>query len=124
MPLISTTQTRAVTVSLVIQQGSDFSHTISLQNSDGSVFVISGYTGKMQIREIVGGSTVLAELSTANGRISINGLAGQLTLSLTNIQTAAMTWRSGVYDLEITSAGSVITRIMEGRVTLSPEVTI
>lgn len=124
MPLISTTQTRAVNVSLVIQQGSDFSHTISLQNSDGSVFVLSGYSGKMQIREVVGGITVLAELSTTNGRMLINGLAGQLTLSLTNAQTAAMTWRSGVYDLEITSGSSVTTRIMEGRVTLSPEVTI
>lgn len=124
MPLISTTQVRAARVSLIIQQGSDFSHTISLQNSDGSVFVLSGYTGRMQIREVVGGSTVLAELSSANGRLTINGLAGQITLTLTNVLTAAMTWHSGVYDLEITSGTGVITRIMEGAATLSPEVTI
>lgn len=124
MPLISTTQVRAATVSLIIQQGSDFSHTISLQNSDGSVFVLSGYSGKLQIRDRAGGATLLLEISTANARMTINSLAGQITLTLTNTITAAQTWRSGVYDLEITSGAGLVTRVMEGSITVSPEVTI
>lgn len=124
MPLVSNTQARAVTVPLIIQQGADFSHVVSIQNSDGTVFVLSGYSAKMQIRPAVGNNTILLELSTTNGRISINGLAGQLTLTLPNTLTAAMTWRSAVYDLEITSALSLIARVMEGSITLSPEITI
>jgi hypothetical protein len=124
MPLVSSAQARAVTVPLIIQQGTDFSHVVSLQNSDGSVFVLSGYSAKMQVKEQVVSVTPLLELSTVNGRISVNGLAGQLTLTLTNALTTAMTWRSGIYDLEITSGAGLVTRVMEGSITLSPEVTI
>lgn len=124
MPLVSSTQARAVTVPLIIQQGADFSHVLGLQNSDGTVFVLTGYSAKMQVREVVGSAVILLELSTTNNRIAINGLAGQMTLTLANALTTAMTWRSGVYALEITSGAGLVTRVMEGSITLSPEVTI
>jgi hypothetical protein len=123
VPLISSTLTRAATVNLVIEQGTDFSHTVSLQNSDGTVFVLTGYSAKMQIRPNLGSATLHLELSTANGRIVPNALAGQLTLSLSNAVTSALTFRSAVYDLEITSGAGVVTRVMQGNVTLSLEVT-
>lgn len=123
MPLVSFTQNRAATVNLLIQQGSDFSHTVSLQNDDGTPLVLTGYSAKMQIRPELGSATMLLELSTGNGRIVLNALAGQLTLSLTNTITSGLTFRSGVYDLEITSGSGFVTRIMQGNVTTSLEVT-
>lgn len=123
MALVSSTQARAVIVDLMIQQGTDFSHTVSLQDSDGSVFVLSGYTAKMQIRESASSGTILFELSTANGRIAVNGPAGQVTLTITNVDSSAITWRDGVYDLEITSGAGAVTRVMEGNVSVSLEVT-
>lgn len=123
MPVVSSTVTRAGNVELVIQQGTDFSHVVSVKNSDGTVFPLTGYTAKMQVRPYASSASVLVELSTSNGKISVDGTAGQLTLTLTNVDTSAYTWRSGVYDLEITSSGNVVTRIMEGNITLSPEVT-
>jgi len=123
MPVVSSTVARAANVELVIQQGTDFSHIVSVKNSDGSVFPLTGYTARMQLRPNASSATVLAELSTSNAKITVNGATGQLTLALTNVDTAAYTWRSGVYDLEITSSGGVVTRIMEGNVTLSLEVT-
>lgn len=123
MTLISSVQTRAVTVNLVFEQGADFSHIVGLQNSDGSVFSLVGYTARMQIRDLVSSTPVLLDLNTGNGRITVNGAAGQLTLTVSNADTSAFTWRSGVYDLEIISAGALVTRIMQGNATVSFEVT-
>lgn len=123
MTLISSVVARAATVNLVIEQGSDFSHIVGLTNSDGSVFNLTGYDARMQIRPTVASTTVLYELTVGNGRIELNALAGQLRLNIGSAVTAAMTWRSGVYDLEIISGAGVVTRIMQGNATLSLEVT-
>lgn len=123
MPVESSTVARAAIVDLTIEQGADFSHIVSLKNGDGTIFPLAGYTAKMQIRQTVASASPLVELSTANGKITVNGAAGQLTLSLTNTETAAYTWRSGVYDLEITSPSAIVTRVMKGDITLSLEVT-
>lgn len=123
MPVIYNAVNRAAYVDLVMQQGSDFNHVVSVTDNDGSIFVLTGYTARMQVRSAVASATVLSELSTANGMITVNALAGQLTLSIPNAVTSTYTWRSGVYDLEIISAGGVVTRIMEGNMTLSLEVT-
>ena len=123
MTLISSVVARAATVNLVIEQGTDFSHIVGLTNSDGSVLNLTGYDARMQIRSTVTAATTLYELTVSNGRISVNALAGQLTLNIPSAVTAAMTWRSGVYDLEIISGTSVVTRIMQGNATLSLEVT-
>lgn len=123
MPLISSTVARAATVNLVIEQGTDFSHVVGLTNSNGSIFPLTGYDARMQIREQASSITVLFELTVGNGRIVVNGAAGQLTLKIANADTSLLSWRSGVYDLEIISSSGVVTRIMQGNATLSLEVT-
>lgn len=123
MPLVSSSETRAVKLNLYIQQGTDFTHVISLQNNDGSPLSIFGYTARMQVRETATSPLALIELSTTNGRIVNGGANGQLTLTLTNVETSALAWRSGVYDLELTSPGGIISRIIEGNVTVGLEVT-
>jgi len=123
MTLVSSVQTRAATVNLVFEQGADFSHIVGLQNSDGSVFSLVGYTARMQIRELTSSALTLLDLNTGNGRITVNGAAGQLTLTVNNTDTSAFTWRSGVYDLEIVSSGGLVTRVMQGNATVNLEVT-
>lgn len=123
MTLISSVVARAAIVNLVIEQGTDFSHIVGLTNSDGSVFNLTGYDARMQIRSTVSAATILYELTVGNGRIELSALAGQLRLNIPSAVTAAMTWRSGVYDLEIISGAGVVTRVMQGNATLSLEVT-
>lgn len=123
MTLISSVVARAATINLVIEQGTDFSHIVSLQNDDGSVLNLTGYDARMQIRSTVSTASVLTELTVGNGGIEVNALAGQLRLNIDNATTSAMTWRSGVYDLEIISGAGVVTRVMQGNATLSLEVT-
>ena len=44
-------------------------------------------------------------------------------MSLTAVQTAALKSGRYVYDLQITAADSTVTRVIEGVITLRPEVT-
>ena len=55
--------------------------------------------------------------------VSNNPASGVITLSLTAEQTAALDAERYVYDLEIVSATNVVTRALEGIITVRPEVT-
>lgn len=84
---------------------------------------LSGYTARMTIKDKVGG-TQLFRLDTSNGRISVNDTQKTITLLVTAIDTAAITtWRNGVYDLELVAGDGTVTRLMDGSVCVSPEVT-
>ena len=86
-------------------------------------FDLTGYTARMQIRETLESTTTLEELTTSNGGITLGGTAGTITLLLTATETAALTFETAVYDLEIVSGAGVVTRLMHGKVVLVDEVT-
>lgn len=87
---------------------------------------ISGYSARMHCRTAK--DTVdppLLTLSTANGRISVTGAHGIIDLLVAAADTAAITWASAFYDMEIFSSDvtPLVIRIVEGRVSVSKEVT-
>jgi len=99
---------------MVCDQGSTFSRTIEIKDADGAVFPLTGYTARMQVRRDVDTATTLIELTSANGRIAINGALGAITMTLTPDLTAALT-RGGVYDSEITkSSTSEVYKVIRG----------
>lgn len=107
---------------MVCDQGSTFVRVIEIKDADGAVFSLTGYTARMQVRRDVDTSTTLIELTSANGRIAINGALGAITMTLTPDLTAALT-RGGVYDLEIvkTATGEVY-KVIRGEFRLEKEV--
>jgi hypothetical protein len=82
---------------------------------------LTGATARMQIRDKPGGGLLL-ELSTTSGGLTITG-PGTIARTLSATATAAITWASAVYDLEVTYADGTVHRYFEGPVTVSPEVT-
>ena len=90
---------------------------------DGAVVNVTGYTAKMQVREAADSSTVIIELSTTNGRIVVSGAAGQFTLTLTDSETTALTAGNYVYDMNITSSGGVVTKLLQGSFVVLDSVT-
>lgn len=64
---------------------------------------MTGYSARMSIKDKVGG-TELLRLSTANGRIAIDNTNKTITLNIESAATAAITWTTGVYDLEMVAA--------------------
>ncbi|GAI44144.1 unnamed protein product, partial [marine sediment metagenome] len=83
---------------------------------------LTDYTAEMHIRERVEGKLV-KELVSGSG-ITITGAEGKIELELTPAQTSALQIIKGVYDLELTSpAPAKVTRLLEGDITVKPEVT-
>lgn len=109
---------------LVIEQGVTFRFSFRLkEKTSGNPLDLSGYTGRMQIRPKAGSTTVIADLTTENGGISINGSEGRISIYITDEETATYAFTSARYDLEIVSAGGEVVRVFKGSVKLDPEVT-
>lgn len=111
----------AGTYNIIADQGTTFTRNITYLDNAGLPVNLTGYTAKMQVRPATDSSTVLVELSTANGRITLGGALGTIVL---NAPATVMNFAGGVYvyDLELTS-GANVTRIIMGSFTNRAEVT-
>jgi hypothetical protein len=109
----------ATKANLVIDQGTDFSTTITMQGTGGSAYDLTGYTANGHIRKHYASTTAYPITCT----IASPATAGKITLALGRTTTSAMEAGRYVYDVEITSAANTVTRLIEGIVTLTPEVT-
>jgi hypothetical protein len=109
----------AVYANISIDQGSDFTSTVTVEGSDGIVFNLTGYTARGQIRKSYTSTTAV------NFSASINSpTQGTIQLTLTSAQTGAMKAGRYLYDVEVvqTSTGKVI-RVVEGQVEVNPRIT-
>lgn len=84
---------------------------------------LTGCTARMQVRPDIESATVLVELNTTNGCITLGGVAGTIELFISDEASAAFTWLSGAWDLEIEFASGEVRRLVQGTVSVSPEVT-
>lgn len=106
-----------------IRQGATFQIALAYRDPDGKPIDLSGFSAQMQIRDRVGGR-VLAELSSANGRITIEPAEGRLHVEIPRSITKNMALSTpGVYDLFITSEQDFAVCVVEGKVTFRPSVT-
>jgi hypothetical protein len=108
---------------ITCEQGATLVRVFTYQNDDESVVNLSGYTASMQVRSTAKSATIITELSTFNNRITIDGDAGTITLTLTAGDTAVLPIVRAVYDLELTAPDSTVLRLLEGTFTVVPEVT-
>lgn len=107
---------------LCIAQGATFQKVITWK-SNGTLVDLTGYTARSQIRATADAATPLIELTTANGRITLGNAAGTITLTISASDTAALTAGRGVYDLELVAANGTVTRLLQGVVTISRNIT-
>lgn len=114
----------AFKVPLKIDQGATFRKSVTWKTGTPAVPVnLTGCTARMHVRSEVKSPNVLLDLTTANGGITLGGAAGTVDLYLSDDQTTAITWTSGVYDLEVEFANGDVRRLLYGSVSVSPEVT-
>ena len=101
---------------LTIDQGTTFTTTITITDDDGNALNLTGYTGAAQLRKHYTSS------NSVNFTVSITPATGEVTLSLTANATSNIVAGRYVYDCELTNSGTV-SRVLEGIVTITPEVT-
>lgn len=107
---------------ILIDQGSTFSISIQLTDSDKNPFDLTGYDARSQMRKSYGSITKV-EFTTSTG---IDPTLGEITISLTDTQTSTLRAGRYVYDVEILTevqSGLSVTRVLEGIITVTPEVT-
>lgn len=106
-----------------IEQGATFR--LSLQWIANMTPVnLLGFQARMQIRSEVASQSIIHELTTMNGGILFKDENnGQIELFISHVQTASFEFISAVYDLELHAPNGDVTRLLEGKATLSLEVT-
>lgn len=83
---------------------------------------LAGFTARMQIRGKLEDATVIKELTTENAGIVINNVTKTISLNISATDTAAFSFQTAVYSLELVN-GVVVTPFAGGTLTLIKEVT-
>lgn len=113
----------AATHDIVIEQGATFRLNLLWKDSSDVPINLTGYTARMQVRRKHADPTILLNFTTENGAIALGGAAGTIQVTGLATLTDDVPAKPGVYDLELVSAGGVVTRLVQGSVTITPEVT-
>ena len=113
----------ATTFDITIEQGATFTLSLVWKDSAGAPTDLTGWAARMQVRPSHGSDLVLLSLSSTSGGITLGGTAGTIEVVASATATAAITGRKAVYDIELAAPGGAVTRLLQGQVTISPEVT-
>jgi hypothetical protein len=110
-------------INLVVEQGATFSQDFQLSDINNDILQVTAangsplFTGSSQMRKSYQSSNSIAfNVALSNG---------MMTLSLTSNVTAIIVPGRYVFDVELTSnnANGAVNRIVEGIITIKPEVT-
>ena len=80
---------------------------------------LSGYSVASKFRSTHDSGTVAGTFTCTISDAS----NGKITMSMTNSTTSAIEEGMYVYDLEITNSAGTVTRVLQGSITVTPEVT-
>lgn len=103
-------------INLLVDQGTTYSVNLEVKDANGDLVNLTGYTGAGQIRKQY----------TSNSAVSFSvnvSSNGTVTASLSANQTSSLDQGRYVYDIELTNSLGEVSRIVEGLITFTPEVT-
>lgn len=114
----------AATHDIIIEQGSVFTLNLVYKDSLGAPVNLTGYSARMQVRHKFSSTTPVLSLVSPTD-ITLGGALGTIVAKATASMTQGLGIKVGVYDLELvppSGAGDAF-RLVEGSVTITPEVT-
>jgi hypothetical protein len=101
---------------LYIEAGATFTRQFEYLNDDGTPFDLTGYSALLQIREAPEAALALEQVP------AIDLATGTFSIEFSAEQTATLTLPAYVYAMELYAPDGVVTRLVQGKVTVSPEV--
>ncbi len=107
----------AIKANIIIDQGTDYSAIIDVETASNTVYDLRDHTVAAQMRK---------NYSSANATTFIcthNGVLGQISMSLGKDETTLLEPGRYLYDIEITTSGGSVSRVVQGTVTVSPGMT-
>ena len=112
----------AARANLVIDQGTSFSSDVTVKDLNANAFDLTGYTAAAKMAK---GYESTKTRSTITATISSSPGTGLVDLTMTASETSALSSGRYVYDLEITQTSSGnVTRVIEGIITVTPQVSV
>lgn len=115
-------RTALLEVNLVISQGSDNAYAFRYSRKVGGTVTavnLTGWVGRSQIRNRVGGEVLLTLNPTLNAD-------GTIEVFIAGAETTGAAWDArsfGVWDMELVDPDGAIVRFVEGSVWIGPDVT-
>ena len=124
-----------------IEQGTTFKRTFKYKDANGDAIELKNHDVRMDIRPNMDSSTTILDINETqatkiDGSIStstlftvtsasVDAAANEINLTIDADTTASMSFDTAVYDIEIAdnSTPKVVTRILQGKIKLSKEVT-
>lgn len=123
--------------SFTIEQGATLDFELAYKDSSDDPIDLTGYQGRMQIRPSVGSDTVYITLSSSlasdgtglnfSGSNGLNPLtSGTIGIFISANSSSQLDFGEAVYDLELATGSEfpIVTRLLEGQVQLSKNVTL
>ncbi len=123
----------------IIEQGSTVDFRIDYKDSNGNPVDLTDYQSRMQIRNQKRGTTLYASLSSSltpcgtglnmtpvSGSVTLPKSSGSIGVYISAASSSQFTFDQAYYDIEIVSGSGVcayVSRILEGKIKLSKEVT-
>jgi len=105
---------------ITIPQGSDFSKTFTSLESNGAATNLTGYSAEAKLKKHSGASTSY----TFSAAFASDRTTGQLTISLTDSVTTTIESGRYYYDIRLTNASGIKSRLAEGMATVTAGITI
>lgn len=108
----------AIKANLIIDQGASFESSFNVTDDDDATINLTGFTGAAQMRKHY------TSVSYYTFNVAIDAVLGIVTLSMDANTTNTIPAGRYVYDCELTDTTSnVRSRLVEGIVTVTPQVT-
>lgn len=107
----------AIKANLFIDQGATYATKLNIADTAGTTVDLTGYTATAQIRKHYTSSNSVSFITT------ISPTLGAVVLELSANTTSSLAAGRYVYDVELKDSIGRISRIVEGIVTISPNVT-
>lgn len=106
-------------IELDLDQGADFTVDLDLIKDDGSVLNIANYSFTSSMRKSFYSSSVTANLTVT----VVNTSNGNITLSLNSATTSNIKAGRYLFDVKQIDSVNITTRLVEGIITVLPQVT-
>jgi hypothetical protein len=110
---------------ITIEQGARLRRTIYWRNEDGDLVDLTDATALAHFKTHHADDDTLIALTTENGGITLGGVLGTIVLAMTTAQTEAFDAEDfGVWDLKVIDSADEADRPLEGKYSISPQVSV
>lgn len=121
----------AGTYDFTVEMGTTLDLKLIYKDSTGTAVPLTGYSADMQVRASKADATILAEFKTTDSTIKLGPADGEIHILASAAVTSAWTFPiptgtttpQAVYDLELTDGSGNVKRLIQGKISLDPEVT-